>query len=596
MKKTKEKPVVHQMMHADTASVESNNKRQAWKPLFHFIRQVKMPWILIAVCVVLNLAQGYLTLLFPSYTEQIYAGNFSKALAITATVIVLGKALLTAAIQGVCTITANITQMRFQEHIWRRLSRLPLSFYDKNEPRDLISRTTEDTTTLSEFFSHGISSLLSTIYTLIGSFVLILAYDWRLAASMLITIPLIYAIAIISGRFYFKMNNQVQAKLSNMTRYFASVLPYITLTKFFGQENREEQNGLDWIAKHFKTSFDNAKIGLVLTFAQTVVQVIFQLVIILMGVWLVRDGSIDIGIWIAFYMYANTLYSSFSSLSSQWQSLKRNQGCAARITQVTDTPIEENNGTMDASGVEGDLAFRNVTFAYGEQNVLNDVSFTVPSGKVTAVVGPSGAGKSTILNLVERFYTPNEGSVALNGQDIKEYELRSWRRNIGYIPQNCQLFSGTIRDNIAYAVPGQVSDEAVTEAARLADALEFIQSFEKGFDTEVGENGAKLSGGQRQRIAIARALLMDSKLLILDEATSNLDAESEAAIEATLKKVSQRCTVLMVAHRMDTVRDADRIVVMENTRVNAVGTHEELAASCELYRKMIGQQAVDATV
>ena len=279
-----------------------------------------------------------------------------------------------------------------------------------------------------------------------------------------------------------------------------------------------------------------------------------------------------------------------------WEKVKINQGCCARIVAAIDRTPEENNGTLDARNSRGDLEFKNVSFAYDQDNVLNNVNFTAACGKVTAIVGPSGAGKSTILNLVERFYTPGAGSVVWAGKDAREFELTSWRRNIGYIPQDTQILAGSIRDNIAHGVVGTVSQEALEDAARQADILDFIQSLPQGFDTDVGENGAKLSGGQKQRVAIARALLMDSQILLLDEATSSLDAESEHSIQQTLQKIGQSRTVLMVAHRLASVKGADKIVVMENSRVSAQGTHSELMSICPLYRRLVELQSADIPV
>lgn len=576
---------------------ERENKRQAWKPFLHLIKNVKLPWTLIGIATLINLFGSTLTLLFPQYTEKIYAGEFTSQLAVTAVLVVLGQALCTAGQQFVNRYTSNLNHMRFQNYIWRKLSRLPISYFEKNEPRDLISRTTEDTLTLSEFFSYSVSSVLSVLYRFAGAAVLIFGYDWRLAASMLLCIPLCYAVGVIAGRIYFKVSNRVQGRLSDMTRYFSAILPYITLVKLFGQETREEQNGNSWIGQYFRTQMQNAVYGLAISFANTITTLAQTLVIIFVGLWLLNEGAIDIGQWIAFYAYAQTLNGAFTSIMSMWQSIKRNQGCCARIAAATDAEPEENAGAADARKAHGDLVFQNVTFAYEEgKNVLNNVSFAAERGKVTAIVGPSGAGKSTILNLVERFYAPDQGAVTLAGQDARTYELTSWRRNIGYIPQDTQLLAGSIRDNIAHGMVGTVRQEALEDAARQADILDFIQSLPQGFDTDVGENGAKLSGGQKQRVAIARALLMDSQILVLDEATSNLDAESEYQINQTLKALSETHTVLMVAHRMDTVREADKIVVMENSHVSAQGTHSELMMSSPLYRRLVELQAAGISV
>ncbi len=580
-----------QMMKSQNVELEAENKKQSWKPFLHLIRSVKLPWLLILLCIIINFTQGYLTLLFPEYTEDIYAGNFTPALAVTAVLVVLGQSILTALLQFVAGYTSNLNHMRFQSYIWKKLSRLPVSYFEDHEPRDLISRTTQDTMSLSEFFAYSISYFFSSIYTFLGSLVLIFNYDWRLALSQAIIIPVCYLVGVIAGRVYFKLNNRIQGKLSDMTRYFSAVLPYLTLVKLFGQENREEANGNYWIEKYAEVNFQSSLAGSAISVANTLSQVLRELLLILMGVWLIQEGSLEVSAWIAFYMYANTLYNGMQMIMAQWQTLKRNQGACARISAVTSVPEEANPGTLDATAENKDLVFHNVSFAYQQNNVLNEVSFTAKKGQVTAIVGPSGAGKSTILSLVERFYEPKEGEILLGDHKASEYERKSWRQDIAYIPQDTHLFSGTIRDNIAYGMQGKVSEAKILEAAKKADAYDFIMGFEKGFDTPVGENGARLSGGQRQRIAIARALLRDARVLLLDEATSNLDAESEYQVEQTLKELSEGRTILLVAHHMDTVKQADHIIVMENSRVNGEGTHEELMNNNELYRRLVRLQA-----
>ncbi len=589
-KKLKKNPFFRQMMSSNNQSLERENKLQPWKPFLNLVKSVKLPWVLIIISVIISLSQSSLAMLFPQYTEQIYAGNFTTQLAITAMLVILGQALLGSVSTFVFSYTTNVNQMRIQQFVWRRLSRLPLSYFEKNEPRDLISRTTSDTTRLSEFFANALGSFLSSIYVFIGSLVLIFGYNWKLAASMLICLPLCYVVGIIAGRMYYKASNKVQGKLSDLTRYFSAVLPYITLTKFFGQEKREEQHGAWWIEKNYETGMSYAKTFLIVAFANAVTTVVQELVIILVGVWLIQAGEIDVAVWVAFYMYANQLAGSFSSLMNQWQGLKEVQGICARVSATTNEKPEENRGIQNASCVEPAIAFENVSFSYDEKPVLKNVSFQAPAGKLTAIVGPSGAGKSTAMGLIERFYAPQEGSVTLAGVDAQEYELYGWRQNIGYIPQDCQLFSGTIRDNIAYGVQGEVSEEAIREAAKKANALDFIEEFENGFDTEVGENGAKLSGGQRQRIAIARALLKNAKLFLLDEITSNLDAEAESYIRQTLETLRKDNTVIMVAHHMDSVRAADQILVMENGSLVGSGTHDSLMDTCPLYRDMVQLQ------
>ncbi len=590
----KEKPEkklsVQPMMTSNYQATEVENKKQSWKPFLNLVKNVKFPWLMIAGVTVLMLVQSTLVLLFPQYTVEIYSGNFSSSLAVTATFVILGQALLLAVIDFIGGYVSAINKMRLQNYVWRRISRLPMSFFSENEPRDLISRTTDDTASLGNFVTGFVGYVLKSIYSFIGSFVLIFNYNWKLAASMAICLPLCYLLSIVAGRIYFKLDNRIQSRLSDMTRYFSAILPYVTLTKLFGRENQEEQNGYWWIDRHFETSMKNAVAELAVTFADTFVTVLQELVIILMGVWLIQTGEIDVSIWIAFYIYANTMNSNFNTLMSQWESIKRNQGASARISAVTNQEPEENNGTLDAHEAHGDLSFNDVSFAYRDNSVVSGISFTAHDKQLTAIVGPSGAGKTTLLKLTERLYQPDNGSISLADTDVKDYELHSWRRNIGYIPQDPQLFSGTIRDNITYGVKGEVSEADIRSAAERANALEFIEGFENGFDTEVGENGARLSGGQRQRIAIARTLLMNAQIFILDEATSSLDSDAESEIHETIEELRKDHMVIMVAHRMDSVKDADQIVVMEKGQVLSTGNHDTLMKSCPLYRDMVSLQ------
>jgi len=409
-------------------------------------------------------------------------------------------------------------------------------------------------------------------------------------------LALVLVVYVWSGRLYFRMGNRAQGRMSDLGRYLSAITPNLSLVKLFGQEKREEKNGMDWIFNSYKTELDNAVIQRGIAFAESVVGLVRTLVVIFMGVWLMGEGAIDFGIFITFYYYGSSLTSSFEVVLIYWRSLKSIQGAAAHFLTVMDQPEEANPGAKDAKDAAGAIAFQNVTFGYEDTNVLEDVSFTAEPGQFTAIVGPSGAGKSTVLNLIERYYAPKSGCISLAGEKADSYELHSWRGALGLISQNSPLFSGTVRENITYGVDGEVTQQQLEDAARAADALDFIRELPDGFDTQVGESGCKLSGGQRQRIAIARALILNAKVLVLDEATANLDAESEHNVNETIGKLAKDHTILMVAHHIDAVKDADKIVVLEKGRVAAQGKHSDLMTGCALYRRMVELQAAGAAV
>jgi ATP-binding cassette subfamily B protein AbcA/BmrA len=585
----KKNNTVKQMMR--TSNIDDTKEvKSVWKPFVHMLKEVKLPYALLLLCITISLLQAQLLLLFPQYTEKIYAGNFNVSIAITAVGVVMGQSILTAVIEFFGSVTTAKTQRNFQRYFWRKLSRLPMSYYDKNEPRDLISRTTQDSSLLCDFFSFSIATAISSIYALVGSLVLLFGYDWRLAVSQIIALPASYFLGIVGGRISYKYQNRIQGNQSDLTRYLSAILPNLSLVKLFGQERREEQNGYDWIENYFTTSFHSSLAQTGIGIAKSIVKVLQGSIVILLGVYLVRRKVIDIGIWIAFYLYSQTLYANFNGLMSLWQRLKNCQGAARRISQATNAEVEEDNGKRQCEDIQCSIDFESVSFSYDNKKILDQLSFHVPAGKMTAIVGPSGAGKSTILTLLERFYNPDEGNIKLGGYDIKEYELHNWRKNISIVSQDTQLFSGTIRDNIIYGMDREVKEDELIEAAKKADALEFIKSFQLEFDTEVGENGSKLSGGQRQRIAVARAILRNTKVLLLDEITSDLDAEAEFKIDEAMNRLRENRTILIVAHRMKTIKKADQIIVLDKNGIQDFGTHEELIKRNSLYQHMVQLQ------
>ena len=300
-------------------------------------------------------------------------------------------------------------------------------------------------------------------------------------------------------------------------------------------------------------------------------------------------GHITLEQWIAFYLYANTLIGSATQTLQVWETIKEGQGAAGRISELAAAEDEDRGGGEKFPAKAESLSFEHVTFRYDREITLKDISFTIPASKTTAL-GPSGAGKSTVFALLERFYAPESGTIRMGGRDVREYDVIDWRRSIGYVPQDCALLSGTIRENIAYGLDREASEEEIIRAAKLANAYDFIAALPEGFDSDIGQLGGKLSGGQRQRIAIARMMIKNPDCLLLDEATSSLDAENEAEVQAAFTNMMQGRTAVVIAHNLRTIADADQIAVMDHGRVQAVGDHRSLYGENPLYKKYFDLQ------
>ncbi|MCJ8171516.1 ABC transporter ATP-binding protein [Clostridium botulinum] len=570
-----------------SVKISSSIKHEIWKPFFKLIAKVKLPYLWIILSIISALGQTKLSLLFPQYTQKITSGDISRPTIIIAAAVVLGQAMLTSISQFIGRIASSKVSLSFRKFIWKQLVHLSIPFYDKNMPKEMISRTTNDTTKLSDFFAFSIANVLSSIYQLVGSFVILFSYNWRLAAAEAIIIPLIYLIGIINGRVSFKWNNRIQMRLAKLTEFLSEILLNIPLVKAFVKEDTELKRGEECIDKLYKTKFKYSCVSSVLALFIKFTDVLQTIIVIVLGIYLISKKIIAIDVWIAFYMYAQGLSASVNVVMNTWKDLKTCQGAVRRITEIAVELGEKYKNSLHYKKENSYICFEDVTFKYSKKSILENLSFKIPYGKVTAIVGPSGGGKTTIFNLIERFYEPNSGKIKIGNKLIKDYNLMEWRKAFGYVSQDSKLFSGTIRENIIYGIDRKVSEEEIIRAADAAFALGFITTFKNGFDTEVGEGGCKLSGGQRQRISIARVILKNPEYLLLDEATSSLDAESEYMVEKALNDLAAGRTTIVIAHRLSTIEKADQIIVLDNKKISGVGTHKSLLENNKLYKQLI---------
>lgn len=564
----------------------SEDRQGVWKPFLRMLGRARLPWGWVIITFVMAIVNSELYLLFPDYTERITGGDFSRRTVTLFALIMIAQFIVYAAVSLVQSIAnAKITR-RMRRSVWNKIISLPVERLEEKGSRELISRTTTDTTNIGMIFSYTLPGLVSTIYYVVGSLREVSAYDIRMSITMIIVVAAQVLLAFISGRVVYGRFNTVQTKLAAMTEKISEVMSSLPIVKAFTAEKKEGVRGARVISDYNWANFHAQNISNIFYYLSSLVNLLGTLAVIVTGGVLVKNGTVEMSDWIAYFMYYYYLAQQLTMIPYDWKELKSLQGTVKRLSAIECYEEEQTDAGTD-SMPEGDLHLDHVTFGYDEKPVLKDVSAVFPAGKMTAVIGPNGAGKTTLFSLLERFYEPDEGSVCAGDVNGASVNLKTWRKLFSYVPQDVRLFDGTIRDNLTYGLDREVSDEELQEACAKAGLTDYIQSLKEGYATPVEEFGENLSGGQRQKIAFVRAMLRKAPVLLLDEYDANLDQEAAVLTEQSVEAMKGTCTIIVIAHHPATIRHADQILVLSDGSVQACGTHEELAKNCELYQKML---------
>lgn len=566
-------------------------------PLLYLLKKVDWPKKMVFAAMFLSILGSLSGLLVPLFTGKLVDTFNAENLDLRMVWLFIGIFLANAVLSGIGTyLLSKIgekTIYSIRAKLWKHLINLNMGFFDKNESGQLMSRITDDTNVINLFISEKAPSVLPSLLTLIGSIVMLFILDWQMTLMTVLILPIFIGIMIPLGKKMGKISKDTQTEISKFSGILGRVLTEMKLVKVTTSEKNELEKTKVTLLGIYNLGLKEAKIRAIISPLSGIIMTLTVAIILGFGGIRVSSGAITAGTLVAMIFYVVQLSAPILSFSMFITDYKKAVGASERIYEIYQEETEKEGSDSNRPITDyQDITFKNVSFGYDDTTIIKDLSLSIHSGEVTAFVGPSGSGKSTLFSLIERLYPIEQGEILYGNESIEDISLKYWRQKIGYVMQSNAMMSGTIRDNLTYGINEAVSDETLIHYTKMARCYDFIMEFPHGFDTEIGERGTKLSGGQRQRIDIARSFIKNPDILLLDEATANLDSESEYYIQQALNELMKDRTTIVIAHRLATIKKANQIIFLDKGEITGAGTHNDLIQSHDKYRHFVNTQSL----
>lgn len=581
--------------------VRADGTKFSMRNFIKLINVAKPKYSLLVVGIVLLIISASIQLYVPKLAQSLidtFSKHINYSLLIEVVIMFIASALISALGGAILGVFGENVIQNLRKTLWEKLITLEVKYFDTVKVGETSSRLVNDTSQVKQLLANTFPQTLSSVILLLGSIYMMFRMDWHMTLAMVIVVPIIIVILLPILTIGSKLGHMRQDALAEFNGSTSETLVEIRLVKTSNAEKQARKRGNFEIDKLFKVGRKEAAFDATMMPIMMMFMMIMIFGLLAYGMHRVATGEMQIGTLMGFLMYLFNLMGAVPVIGMLFTEMAKVAGSTKRVQELLNEKVEdlEIGANVDLSGKI--LEVENINFAYKEDEpILKDVSFKAKPNEVIAFAGPSGSGKSTIFSLLERFYEPTAGTIKFDNTNIKDINMTNYRSQIGFVSQDSAIMAGTIRQNLTYGLDGEYSDEQLWHVLNLAFAKHFVSEMPEQLDTEVGERGVKISGGQRQRIAIARAFLRDPKVLMLDEATASLDSESEMMVQSALANLMKGRTTLVIAHRLATIVDSDKIYFLEKGEITGSGNHRELVENHETYAKYVSEQfRVDTSV